>query len=91
MAAVITEERLFSTTGQLLARTTTPGITSLRAYRRALGTRVASVSRHRYDGQHGVCFRLYDGRLLIVLLGKPGPAVLPTAREGAAGSSMKRS
>lgn len=91
MPALITEERLFDVTGRLLARTMTPGITSLRAYRRALGTRVASVSRHRYEGRRGVCFRLYDGRLLIVLLGKPGPAVSPTAREGADKSSTKSS
>jgi hypothetical protein len=66
----ITEERLFSTTGQLMAHTTTPQITDLRQYRQSLGTRVASMSRRRYDGNRGVCFLLIDGRILIVILGK---------------------
>jgi hypothetical protein len=66
----ITEERLFSTTGQLMARTTTPQITNLRTYRQALGSQVGGMSFHRYQGQRGVCFLLLDGRILIVLLGK---------------------
>jgi hypothetical protein len=66
----ITEERLFSTTGQLIARTTTPQITNLRTYRLALGTKVAGMSFHRYEGNRGVCFLLIDGRILIVILGK---------------------
>jgi hypothetical protein len=66
----ITEERIFSTTGQLMARTTTPQITNLRTYRRALGSRVAGISFHRYEGKRGVCFLLLDGRMVIVILGK---------------------
>jgi hypothetical protein len=78
MNMVITEERLFSTTGQLIARTMTPNITNLRTYRQALGTRVAGMSFHRYEGNRGVCFLLYDGRLLIVILGKTAEATAAT-------------
>jgi hypothetical protein len=74
----ITEERLFSTTGQLMARTTTPQITNLRTYRLALGTKVAGMSFHRYEGNRGVCFLLYDGRILIVILGKTVETVAAT-------------
>lgn len=72
----ITEERLFSATGKLSARTTTPQITNLRTYRQALGTRVAGMSFHRYHGDRGVCFLLYDGRMLIVILGKTAEAMV---------------
>jgi len=63
----ITEERLFSVTGQMIARTTTPLITNLKDYRARLGSKVAGVSRHHYDGQPGLCFLLLDGRMLIAL------------------------
>jgi hypothetical protein len=72
----ITEERLFSTTGQLMARTSTPQITNLRTYRQVLGRRVAGMSFHRYEGNRGVCFLLLDGRMLIVILGKTVKAMV---------------
>jgi hypothetical protein len=68
----ITEERLFSPTGQLMASTKTPKITNLRTFRLALGTKVAGISFHRYDGKRGGCFLLYDGRIVIVILGREG-------------------
>jgi hypothetical protein len=78
MSTTITEERLFSTTGQLVARTQTPQITNLRTYRQALGTRIGGMSFHRYDGKRGVCFLLLDGRMLIVLLGREVEAMADT-------------
>jgi hypothetical protein len=74
----ITEERLFSVTGQLMASTTTPQITNLRTYRQALGTKVAGISFHRYEGNRGVCFLLLDGRMVIVILGKSVEAMAGT-------------
>lgn len=65
---MITEERLFAPNGKHIATCTTPHTPDLAEYRHSLGHRIAQEFSHQYQGQPGVCFRLVDGRTLIVLL-----------------------
>lgn len=74
----ITELRLFASNGKLLSRTKTPAITNLREYRAWLGCKVAQFGHRRYDGHHGMFFRLYDGTTRIVILGQEVGALAAT-------------
>jgi hypothetical protein len=74
--AIITEERFFSPTGQMLARTKTPLVTDIRQYPRTLRSPIIGRSFHRYEGQRGICFLLQDGTIRIIILGQPAEAVV---------------
>jgi hypothetical protein len=77
--AIITEERYFSTTGQLIARTKTPMVTDIRQYPRTLRSPIIGRSFHRYDGQRGICFLLQDGTIRIIILGQPAEVAVASA------------
>jgi hypothetical protein len=76
--AIITEERFFSTTGQLMKWTKTPLVTDIRQYPRTLRSPIIGRSFHRYEGKRGICFLLQDGTIRIIILGQPAEAMAAT-------------
>jgi hypothetical protein len=74
--AIITEERLFSPTGQMLSRTRTPMVTDIKQYPRTLRSPIVGRSFHRYEGKRGICFLLQDGTIRVIILGQPAEATV---------------
>jgi hypothetical protein len=74
--AIITEERFFSNTGQLMKRTKTPMVTDIRQYPRTLRSPIIGRAFRRVEGKRAMRFLLQDGTMRIIILGQPARAVV---------------